>query len=220
MHVHATWFVLVAVFSGMAWYDGGGEDALWTVAYLIALFTCILLHEFGHIEAARAFGTKTLYVVLLPIGGMARFASLPRRPVAEILIALAGPAVNAAIALGLASTYTLDLEALTDDSSPGHEFGSLLLVANVAMGLFNLLPIFPMDGGRVLRGLLAMRLPYVRATFWAAALGKVLAASGAVYFSLWEFSPLTLILLAFVIWAGETEYRWVKRQEPPIAQAM
>lgn len=214
MYVHATWWVLLLIFAGLSAYEGTWRDALWTAGYMIGVFTCILMHEFGHIEAARHFGFKTLYVVLLPIGGMARFATLPRRSGEEIAVALAGPAVNFTIVAILCLICgATPWEVLQQELHGESGILSLLIVANLALGTFNLLPIFPMDGGRVLRALFALRLPFVRATFWAATVAKILALAVGIYLMMDSFNPMVLALLLFVVWAGDAEYKSALREE-------
>lgn len=151
----------------------------------------------------------------MPIGGMAEFESIPRQPGRELLITLAGPAVNFAIAgvlwlfVGGPDHWSLDGEFTANATG----FAQLLLHWNLIMGCFNLAPVFPMDGGRIFRALLASRLPYLSATFIAATVGKVLAvvASLAAFF-VYDL-PLTAVLFAFIFFAGEMEYRAAKRRE-------
>jgi Zn-dependent protease len=148
-------------------------------------------------------------ILLMPIGGMAEFDEIPRQPGRELLITLAGPAVNFAIAailwIGLPAD-TADSDAMTLLS-----FGHVLLQWNLLMGLFNLLPAFPMDGGRILRALLATRLSYMRATFWAATTGKVLCAIGIAVAGFHQ--PMLVPLFGFIFIVGEMEYRAVRRRE-------
>ena len=143
------------------------------MAYTLLVFLCVLLHEFGHALAARRFGIRTADITLWPIGGVARLERLPEKPLQELVVALAGPAVNVVIALVLALAIGLGGVWFRD---PGADADALqlwnlptsLLIANIVLVAFNLVPAFPMDGGRVLRALLATRLPYARATQIAA----------------------------------------------------
>jgi Zn-dependent protease len=202
---------------------------------LVVFFTCVVLHELGHSFMARRFGVKVPRILLLPVGGMAEFDSIPRKPRSEILIALAGPAVNFAI-VGLlllfvpfpGSEYVRDYH-LTASTLPQFlrqlwdYWGSIeldlrgaaqiLVIINLIMGCFNLIPVFPMDGGRVLRALLATRLPYLVATRVAATLGKFLASAGACYAIFFRHHPQMAALFIFIFIAGEIEYRAVRRRE-------
>src|SRR5262249_36836735 len=147
--------------------------ALSAVVMMLMAFACVLLHELGHALTARRFGIRTLDIVLLPIGGVARLDRMPERPREEILVAIAGPAVNLAIVLVLVAAgvarWPLRIEELTRGPLP------FLFLVNFAMLAFNLIPAFPMDGGRVLRALLATRMPYVRATRIASTVGQGIA---------------------------------------------
>ncbi|MEO8199047.1 MAG: site-2 protease family protein [Gemmatimonadota bacterium] len=175
--VHVT-FLLLLVYLGFNAYSGGGQaELIATLAAVLGVFACILLHEFGHITMARRFGVLTPDVILLPIGGVARLQRMPDEPRQELLIALAGPAVTLAIAAGLL-TYL----RLTGDHTSAFSFAvdaatlpGVLFQINVFLLLFNLIPAFPMDGGRVLRSLLAMRIGLVRATRAAVTIGQTLA---------------------------------------------
>jgi Zn-dependent protease len=200
--VHLT-FVLFLVWWGVGGYQTGGTSgALAAALWLIAVFACILLHEFGHILMARRFGVRTPDVILLPIGGVARLERIPDEPKQELLIALAGPAVTAAIALILYSIIRLSgNDAGLGDLSPTRPFLSLLMNVNVYLLLFNLIPAFPMDGGRVLRALLATRLGLVQGTRIAATLGQTLAIVGGLLGITVIKNPF-LILIAFFVFLG------------------
>ena len=208
--VHASFFLLLAYAAYEGWQAGGYIQLLWSVGILLAFFACVVLHELGHSFTAMAFGIRVRRILLMPIGGMAEFESIPRQPSRELLITLAGPAVNFAIAAILWAVV-----GFAQDDYPANAvgFGQLLLHANLLMGFFNLLPVFPMDGGRILRALLAIRLPYLRATFWAATVGKVLAVVGAVVAALVFHNYLTAFLFIFIFAAGDAEYRAVQRRE-------
>jgi Zn-dependent protease len=214
LSLHFSFLLLLAYVAREGWEQGGSAGLWWSVATLLAFFTCVVLHELGHSFTARRYGVGVPRILLMPIGGMAEFDSIPRRPAHELLITIAGPAVNFVIA-GLL-WFAADFPAEWD---PGATPGSLnellcaLFAANLLMGCFNLIPVFPMDGGRIFRALLAMKLPYLRATFWAASVGKVLAVIGALGMAFWAHNYLGAALFAFIFMAGELEYRAVKRRE-------
>jgi Zn-dependent protease len=222
--VHFSFLLLVAYAAWAGWSENPTDR--WTgltldLVLIILLFTCIVLHELGHSLTARRYGIGVSRILLLPIGGMAEFDSIPRQPRRELLISLAGPAVNFSIALLLLIFLPWPKSWGSDSVEfSARGLGDLLLRLNLIMGSFNLLPVFPMDGGRILRALLATRLPYLRATFWAATIGKVLAVSGAVWFAFFTKNPnpVAVCLFLFIMVAGDLEYRAVKRRELQTAQ--
>ncbi len=201
--VHLT-FVLFLIWWAVGGYQEAGTAGAFAAAFwLLAVFGCILLHEFGHITMARRFGVRTPDVILLPIGGVARLERIPDEPKQELLIALAGPAVTAAIAVILYAVIRLTGDdAGLGDLSPTRPFLSLLMNVNVYLLLFNLIPAFPMDGGRVLRALLASRMGIVRGTRVAAMLGQILAVLGGLY-AVTAGHPLA-VLVAFFVFLGAT----------------
>src|SRR2546430_4036734 len=167
LRIHITFLLLIAWLAFGYYAQGGSAVAASRVIFVLLLFLCVVLHEFGHAFAAKAFGINTPDITLLPIGGVARLERMPEEPKQELIIAVAGPLVNVVIALGLflAGGWRASLQPETV------ERGALipqLLTINILLVLFNLLPAFPMDGGRVLRALLAIRLSYARATQIAA----------------------------------------------------
>ena len=178
VYIHTT-FLLLLGWIGVSYLLQGYTllAALSSIGFMLALFACIVLHEFGHALAAKRFGIKTRDITLLPIGGVARLERIPDNPVHELWVALAGPAVNVIIGgvllVWLLLSRTLQpLNALSVTAGP---FLERLLMVNVFLVGFNMIPAFPMDGGRVLRALLAMRLEYTRATQVAASIGQGLA---------------------------------------------
>src|SRR6478752_2253188 len=180
--VHVTFLLLVAWWAVMGYQEGGSSGAVSTALALLALFGCVLLHEFGHILMARRFGVRTPDVILLPIGGVARLERIPDEPKQELLIALAGPAVTLAIIVLLYLLLQLSGRPLAiGELTPDTPFLAQLMVVNIYLLLFNLIPAFPMDGGRVLRALLASRLGLMRGTRIAASLGQMLAVAGGLY---------------------------------------
>ncbi len=178
VYMHFTFVLLV---SWVAYANWRQEQSLAAaaagVAFILAIFLCVVLHEYGHALSARRYGIKTRDIILLPIGGLARLERIPTNPLHELKVALAGPAVNVVIAMGLflwlKLTATLEpISSLTLSTGP---FLERLMAVNLFLVVFNLIPAFPMDGGRVLRALLATRLEYGRATQTAAAIGQGIA---------------------------------------------
>jgi len=168
LRMHITFLLLIAWIAFAYYTQGGSSAAVGGVSFILLLFACVVLHEFGHALAGKAFGINTPDITLLPIGGVARLERIPDEPVQELVIAAAGPAVTALIALGaFIGGGSWDYPPTTRTSIP-----DLLFTMNVVLLLFNLLPAFPMDGGRVLRALLATRLSYARATQVAATVGQ------------------------------------------------
>jgi len=206
IRIHVTFLLFLAWIFGVNYFSGGPQVAWSSLLFVVLLFLCVLLHEFGHIFTARRFGVRTPDVILLPIGGVARLERIPEKPSEEFLIAIAGPAVNVVIALLLIAVGGAKLSA-------GH-LSSTLEAANVSMvdrlaavnlflALFNLIPAFPMDGGRVLRALLATRFGYVRATEVAAMIGQGVAF---VLGFLGLFgNPLLIFIAIFVYLAASSE---------------
>lgn len=214
--LHFSFLLLLGWAAYQGYMDDGLPGLFWSSATMLAFFTCVVLHELGHSFTGMHFGVHVRRILLMPIGGMAQFDSIPRQPRQELLMTLAGPAVNFVIAGLLWPVVDM---AQWDPSSSLASLGDLgryLLAANLVMGLFNLLPIFPMDGGRILRALLATKLPYLRATAVAANIGKVLAILAAVI-ALYAGNYLLAVLFTFIFVSGDAEYRSIRRQE--IAQA-
>ncbi len=210
LSIHASFFLLLAWIAYQGWGLDGWNGVLWSTGTLVAFFACVVLHEFGHSFTAMHFGIGVRRILLMPIGGMAEFDAIPRQPMREFLITLAGPAVNFGIAavLWLAVGFPASAQYTLTPLGLAH----LLLHANLVMGCFNLLPAFPMDGGRIFRAILASRMPYLRATRIAATVGKVVCVAGIAY-GLWDAWWMLSILFAFIYFAGEVEYRAVRRRE-------
>jgi len=197
--------VLAAAAAGMSVFGIAAR-----LAFVLAAFTCVVLHELGHALAARAVGIKTHGIVLLPIGGVAQLERIPRNPWHELFIALAGPAVNVLIVLLLlplvATHWGLGL--IVPVWNFGGAFLGRLLAFNVVMILFNLLPAFPMDGGRVLRAILALRVPYYAATDWAVRVGQLMAVVFVV--AGFFINPMLWLIAAFVYFAGQQELQLLR----------
>jgi len=212
VQVHWTFALLIGWVVMIHLRDGGGvSDALRGVALTLAVFTCVVLHEFGHALTARRYGIGTRDITLLPIGGVARLARMPEDPRQELLVAAAGPAVNVILAAGLAGVLVLSgrYAPVTDMTLVGARFLDQLLVINVVLVVFNLLPAFPMDGGRVLRALLALRWPYLQATRWAASAGQAIAVALGFAGVLLR-SPFLVLIALFVFSGARAEARGVE----------
>jgi Zn-dependent protease len=210
--VHFSFFLLLAVNAFDGWANGGWPGAWVNSVLLVAFFVCVVLHELGHCFVAMRYGITVPRILLMPIGGMAEFDGIPREPRRELLITLAGPAVNFVLAGALWLLLPAKLAPADDAALPSlAEAAHFLMQWNLAMGLFNFLPAFPMDGGRILRALLALRMNYLRATFWAATTGKVLCVVGAVVAIFHQ--PLLAALFTFIFIVGEMEYRAARRRE-------
>ena len=228
IYVHSTFLLLPLVLVLTSEAMGVGT-ILFLLAFLAAVFGCVVLHELGHALMARRFGIRTLDITLYPIGGVARLAQMTERPSEELWIALAGPAVNVAIAALLTPLVlagVLFTPLVLDAASPlvgevwavGVSFLWNLLLANVVLVLFNLLPAFPMDGGRVLRALLAMRLGVVRATTLAVGVGRGLILAALILSLVFAPSfllgnPMLLLLAAFVVLVGQHELFAIRQRE-------
>lgn len=202
VYVHATFFILITWIGLSYWQVEGTLAAVVSgVGFILALFACVVLHEFGHALTARRYGIRTRHITLLPIGGVAALEGMPKDPKQEIAVALAGPAVNLVIALGLWLWLNVSngLQPLGHFSLTGGSFLERLMLINIFLAIFNLLPAFPMDGGRVLRAALAMRMDRNRATQAAAKIGQGLALwlgfIGLLY------NPF-LMFIALFVWIG------------------
>ena len=187
LYVHGTFWLLPLFIFVSGWMYGLTPAVLaFDLAFIFAIFGCVVLHEVGHALAARGYGIGTRDITLYPVGGVASLERMPEKPGREIAIALAGPAVNVVIAVGLfaglAAGVLFNPFGLTL-TSPGvvEEFASRLMLANVILAVFNMLPAFPMDGGRVLRAVLAIGMPRHRATAAAVTVGSVVAAGFLVF---------------------------------------
>jgi Zn-dependent protease len=202
VQIHLTFLILLA-WVGISHYlqRRSVEDALGGLAFILALFGIVVLHEFGHALTARRFGIRTRDITLLPIGGVARLERMPEDPKQELLVALAGPAVNVGLAILLAVFLVPATIAagIADFHLVGGNLLAKLLWVNVSLAVFNMIPAFPMDGGRVLRALLAMKMDYVRATSAAATIGQGLAL---VFGFLGLFYNPFLVFIALFVWMG------------------
>ncbi len=205
VYVHATFLLLIGWVGYSHWVEHGNwGEVLNGILFILALFLCVVLHEYGHALTARRYGIKTRDITLYPIGGVARLERMPEKPIEELWVALMGPAVNVVIAAGLFVYLfvTNTLVPITDLTVASGSFVERLMTVNLSLVLFNLIPAFPMDGGRVLRALLAMRMDYVRATQVAANIGQGLAF---VFGFIGLFSNPFLLFIAFFVWIGASQ---------------
>jgi Zn-dependent protease/CBS domain-containing protein len=186
------------------------------VVFILALFACVVLHEYGHALTARRYGIKTRDITLLPIGGLARLEKMPDQPIQELWVALAGPAVNVVIAAVLFAALTLTsggVPAISLSLGRGSFFEQLMVV-NVLLVFFNMIPAFPMDGGRVARALLAMRMEYTRATQIAANVGQGIAV---LFGFVGLFADPFLLLIAVFVWIAARQEAGMTQMKTSLA---
>jgi Zn-dependent protease/CBS domain-containing protein len=227
--VHWSFLLLIAwvVYQSASMRSGAsmaviGLSALVAVVFVLSIFGCVVLHELGHALTARVFGIQTRHITILPIGGVAALERIPTRPLQELLITIAGPAVNIVIAAVLVAVVLLlgDIEVATGlFSTRSSGFFSRLAFVNIALAVFNMLPAFPMDGGRVLRALLAIKLDYALATRIAAVCGRVMAM-GFVIWGLAGGGPFLLLIAVFVFMAGKAEVNAATQRSALIAHTV
>jgi len=218
VYVHATFFILIAWLVMNGWQAGQSPlEILADIGFVLALFGCVVLHELGHALMARRFGIRTRDVTLLPIGGIARLERMPDNPRQELWVALAGPAVNVVIA-GVLGFWLVLFGLLSGGvlSSAVGSFTARLMLVNLALVAFNMLPAFPMDGGRVLRALLAQRMRYVDATDLAAKVGRGMAVVFGIAGLFWN--PM-LVLIALFVWFGAGQEAEMVRRRAAFAEA-
>lgn len=213
VRLHPTFLLLLAWFAAIFWIEGGPQRAISGVILVILLFVTVVMHEFGHILVARRFGARTRDVTLLPIGGVASMENMPEKPSQEIAVALAGPAVNLVIAaiLILLLGDRFDPTRLNRIEELQNDLLVQLAVANLVLFTFNLIPAFPMDGGRVLRAALAFRVGYTRATRIAAIIGQTLA----IFFGVLGLlgNPLLILIAIFIFMAAAGEAGYVEMRD-------
>jgi Zn-dependent protease len=226
LRVHLT-FLLLLAFVGLAGLQqGGSRVGITAVLFISAVFFCVILHELAHSLASGAFGFKAESITLLPIGGVASLRTIPEEPYKELLISFVGPATSLGIFWLLYVLLRPVSVAIGFDISPGspRQFFTNLMSVNLMLAVFNLIPAFPMDGGRILRGILAMGIGYDKATRIAAALGKGFAAllifAGLLANVVLEQSPLLPIIIGLFIYLGasaegeQAEMRALLRRVP------
>ncbi len=230
LYVHWTFALLIGFFA----YQASGQGivaVLFSIAIVLGVFFCVTLHEYGHALAARQFGIPTIDITLLPIGGVARLQRMPRIPWQELVVAVAGPAVNVVIASLLAIGFavvgglnaffgeTIETQAATEGNlmfgdASLTQFAFYMMVVNVTLVVFNMIPAFPMDGGRVLRSVMAMMMDYRRATVVASRIGLVCAGIMALLALTGDqLNPIPLLIAVFIAFAGMAEARQVDVME-------
>ena len=202
-------------------FTGFSEGHTWSqilkeIGLILIVFGCVVLHEFGHALTAQRFGVNTRDITLLPIGGVASLERMPEDPKQEFWITVAGPLVNLVIAgvafsiLAIAGIAMITTDLLGDIST-GAGLLTFLVTVNIGLFLFNLIPAFPMDGGRILRSLLGMWLPREKATRIATVIGRILAV-GFVFYGLYSGAPFLAIIGVFIFMAAGSEARAVQQK--------
>lgn len=223
--VRVHWSFALILAYGAFNYGGDGSNQIISILFgiltILLLFVCVTLHEFGHALVAQYYKIRVPHITLLPIGGVASLEKMPEKPVQEFFIAIAGPLVNFVISILLLPVLLLFLSSRSAETNLSMSsmlfylrqqsfFGLIayLFVTNIMLGVFNLLPAFPMDGGRILRSLLALILPYVQATKIAVLIGRIVAAA-LFLFGIFSGSILTMLIAFFVYAGGGSERRAV-----------
>ena len=216
--IHWTfWILIIWIIYSNASQGQGRTDILWYILFVFTIFGCVVLHELGHALAARRYGIKTRSITILPIGGVASLEKIPEDPKQELVVAFAGPLVNIIIAallwLVLALQGGFELVADNVDQMTRINAGNfllLLLLVNIMLVIFNLIPAFPMDGGRVFRALMAMRMSRVKATEWAVNIGRFFA----ILFVFWGFSsnPFLIFIALFIFLSAQSELEQVRSE--------
>lgn len=206
VRIHFTFPLILVVFGVEAWMNGGWAEALWAMALILAVFVCVVLHEFGHSLQVMRYGIRVRDVVLLPIGGMARAERIPENPWQEIVVAISGPLVNFVLAA------ILFLILLVSGSPVAIETGFLanLFAVNVLLGMFNLVPAYPMDGGRILRGLLALKFSYLRATRYAKNVGQLIAMVFVVVGFVFHELIMLPVIAVFIFFGAINEENMIR----------
>jgi len=212
LRVHGTFFLLLAYIGGAAYLQAGIDAAVNSLAFVVVLFVCVVAHEYGHALMARRYGIRTPYITLLPIGGLAQLERVPERPGQEIAVSLAGPAVNLVIWGGLLAVGAQGGAEALSSPMASENFLARLAMVNLALALFNLLPAFPMDGGRVLRALLSFAMDRVRATRVAAVAGQI-AALGFAVLGVFTANLLMIVVAVFIFFAAQGEANAVARRD-------
>ncbi len=225
IYMHVTFLLIIGWVAFSYWFEFHSWSAVAQgVIFILALFACVVLHEYGHALTARRFGVRTRDITLYPIGGVARLERIPEKPSEELWVALAGPAVNVVLAALIAVYMGLSGlgPSLLSVSVTSGSFLARLLAANVLLVAFNLIPAFPMDGGRVLRALLAMTMDHLRATQIAASVGQAIAF---IFGAVGLFTDPFLLFIALFVWIGAEQEASMARIKSnlggiPVSRAM
>jgi Zn-dependent protease len=214
------WIVYINLKQGM-----GPIDIFWSVLFILTLFACVTAHELGHALAAKRYNIKTKNITLLPIGGLAQLESIPEKPKEELAVALAGPLVNIVIAVALFPLIKISPNVIEDmdlTRLSHHNFLFSLMVVNVWLAVFNMIPAFPMDGGRVFRALLSFKYERSVATRIAASVGQLLAV-GFVFIGFF-YNPFLVFIGVFIFLGAQAEAQYAEAksllQEYTVADAL
>ena len=217
LEVHWSFLLIILWAIYVGWNQGGTvQSIMWTIAFVMAIFVCIILHELGHSLTARKFDIKTKKITLLPIGGVASLERMPEDPKQELLVAVMGPVVNIVIAGILYFFVRAQLSIFQQPEEVEAYFQAInaqnfllyLFTTNIVLVLFNIIPAFPMDGGRVLRALLSFGMDRVRATQIAAELGQFIAIM--FFFLGLVYNPFLIFIAIFVYFGASGEYKMIR----------
>ena len=205
VRVHLAFFLLLVWVGAVSATQGGLPAAVDGIFFVILIFVCVIAHEFGHVFAAKRYGIETPDITVLPIGGLARLSRMPERPGQELIVALAGPAVNVVIAAALIGVVgaRFDVSDVEQIEQVQMSLAARLAAVNIMLVVFNLVPAFPLDGGRVFRALLSFRMPRHKATRWAAFVGQGFAVLFAVVGLM--YNPILVLIAIFMFLAAEAE---------------
>ncbi len=218
VQVHWTFLLIIAWAIYVGWSRGGTvESVLWTIAFVLAIFACVVLHEFGHSLTAKRYGINTRKITLLPIGGVASLERMPEDPKQELLVAVMGPVVNVVIAFLLYFFVRSQFDVFQNPEQAQEFFQTInqnnfllyLFITNVLLVVFNAIPAFPMDGGRVLRALLSFQMDRVRATQIASNLGQIIAVF--FFFIGFVYNPILIFIGLFVFFGASSEYAMIQQ---------
>jgi Zn-dependent protease len=209
LYIHWTfWWLLIYVF--LSQIGAGLSQTLGLIGFVLAVFGCVFLHELGHAFSGRWFGVQTQDITMMPIGGLARMGT-PHTPLAELVIAACGPLVNVVIAIVLALGFAVKANWGGPIELGNMGFVEQLLVANVGLVIFNLLPVYPMDGGRIVRAILKFFVPSEKAVYWTARLGQILAAAFFLYGLFYSWQIAFIFAIMFVVCSAEIFQAKVKK---------